>query len=80
MSADPRDPSVCPLCRRPNGCGLADGRGDCWCFALRIPSDQRGAIDSDTPSDVCLCQACLSERGRPVAVLRAMAESIRRWR
>lgn len=80
MSADPRDPSVCPLCDRPNGCGLAAGMGDCWCFDLSIPSDKRDAPPCEASADTCLCLACLSELGRPAAVLKTMAESIRRWR
>ncbi|MCP9468621.1 MAG: cysteine-rich CWC family protein [Nitrospira sp.] len=78
MSADPRDPSVCPLCRRPNDCGLAAGMGDCWCFDLSIPPNQQNTVGCDAPDDGCLCRACLVQWGQ--AALKTMCDTIRRWR
>lgn len=80
MNKTPHDPTICPLCEQPNECGLVAGKGSCWCFDLSIPSDKRDAPPCEASHDTCLCRACLSELGRPAAVLRTMAESIRRWR
>ncbi|MEO8000113.1 MAG: cysteine-rich CWC family protein [Gemmatimonadaceae bacterium] len=52
------DPSLCPLCARPNECAMVDGGKTCWCFSTpmardaieRIPSEQRGLA--------CVCRNC----------------------
>ncbi|MDX2011703.1 MAG: cysteine-rich CWC family protein [Myxococcaceae bacterium] len=57
MSASTIDASRCPLCSKPNGCGLAAGKPDCWCFSVtmdpaalaKVPPEAKGA---------CVCQAC----------------------
>ncbi|MCP9449759.1 MAG: cysteine-rich CWC family protein [Nitrospira sp.] len=81
MKRPPLDPSVCPLCERPNECELAAGKGHCWCFDLSLSPARPSAADSNKtmPEDVCLCQACLKEGGRSVT-LKTMGDAIRRWR
>lgn len=32
----PPDPRQCPLCGRPNECGMAAGKGSCWCFSTPV--------------------------------------------
>lgn len=73
------DPSICPLCERPNECGLAAGEGYCWCFDLSRPAVQPSAAGCAVPEDVCLCQACLQGGGWSV-MLKTMGDTIRQWR
>lgn len=50
--------TVCPLCGGPNGCGLAAGSSECWCFGARIPSSVIDRIPADARNASCICQTC----------------------
>jgi hypothetical protein len=45
----------CTECGLPNKCGVALGKGTCWCF-------QYPNIEMDKDSDVCLCESCLKKK------------------
>ncbi|MGV3740695.1 MAG: cysteine-rich CWC family protein [Burkholderiaceae bacterium] len=53
--------SVCPRCRTPFQCSVADGNKNepCWCMALPPLSPARAA--STGPADQCLCPTCLRQ-------------------
>ena len=51
---------TCPLCGGPNGCGLAAGSSECWCFSARIPSQVLDRIPPEARNASCICQACAS--------------------
>jgi hypothetical protein len=71
MSAPPEPVvtvSLCPLCRRANGCAMASmasgeaGATPCWCFAAdldRTALARAFAIDGGAS---CVCAACAAKR------------------
>ena len=56
--------SVCPLCRRPNGCAMAaaDGGSDaaspCWCVAAAIDPATLARASALDGGMACVCAAC----------------------
>jgi hypothetical protein len=56
--------SVCPLCRRANGCAMAasDGGGDaaspCWCVAAAIDPATLARASAHDGGRSCVCAAC----------------------
>ncbi len=70
---DPAD--RCPVCRKPNGCALAEGQesepcalaeGDesepCWCVGREFPAD---LLERAGDPEACICEACRAEATRP---------------
>lgn len=62
MPAIPVDSTVCPLCKQPNACRLAEAAScdeACWCkterfgpaLLARVPNEQRGRA--------CICRPCV---------------------
>jgi hypothetical protein len=49
---------VCPLCGRPNGCGLATDSTPCWCTSVSISESILKAIPLEARNVVCICKAC----------------------
>lgn len=61
----PIDPTRCPLCNAPNQCGMAAGRGTCWCFEQTIPREVLARVPEEAKDRVCVCARCAAgERGR----------------
>jgi len=52
------DPSICPLCGRPNDCGMAAGKSDCWCRYVTIPHEVLDRIPPEKSGKACVCRAC----------------------
>ncbi|QPC82808.1 cysteine-rich CWC family protein [Phototrophicus methaneseepsis] len=49
---------ICPRCGTPFVCGVAAGKGECWCFQMPmiIP------LPESDGAATCLCPYCLQER------------------
>ncbi|AHC15426.1 cobyrinate a,c-diamide synthase [Salinispira pacifica] len=45
----------CPLCGRPNRCGVESG--SCWCFSRIFPDDLKARV----PAGRCICEDCLND-------------------
>jgi hypothetical protein len=56
MSA-PIDPTRCPLCTKPNGCGVAAGQATCWCFSVTMDPAALAKVPPEA-TGACLCKAC----------------------
>jgi hypothetical protein len=50
--------NVCPICGKPNGCGLATDSTPCWCTNVNIPESVLKAIPPEARNVVCICKAC----------------------
>lgn len=60
-------PERCPLCNEPNECGVAKGKGVCWCFAEKaLPTEALSFLPSDAIDIACVCQVCAEELRRRV--------------
>jgi hypothetical protein len=57
-SAGSRDPSRCPLCGKPNQCGMVAGKTTCWCTSVTIPKAVIDLIPSDARGVACVCPEC----------------------
>lgn len=66
------DPARCPICGKPNDCGLAQGQSTCWCFSTPIPEAVLAAIPEAARNVACVCRECAT---RGVASTRAAAGS-----
>ena len=51
----------CPLCGEPNDCGLAAGKTDCWCFAVKISPAALVRLPEEARGKVCMCRKCAAE-------------------
>ncbi|TVP78104.1 MAG: hypothetical protein EA352_02580 [Gemmatimonadales bacterium] len=59
-------PSVCPRSRRPNRCGVVDGRAaSCWCRDVTAEPDLRAAGPVVGSREACLCRGCLEGHAWP---------------
>jgi len=65
MTTAPVDPARCPLCGGDNGCGMARGAGNCWCFAADMPAEVLERVPADLRGVACVCDACASGRRGP---------------
>lgn len=64
MTADPIDPSRCPLCGDANACGASQGAGTCWCFSTPIADEVRARVPAAQKDRACICERCASgQRG-----------------
>ena len=52
------DPKLCPLCHRPNGCGIADF-ANCWCRSTPVPRELLATLPADQRNRACICRACV---------------------
>ena len=55
----------CPICGIANDCGIALGKGTCWCFSTTIPPDVLARVPVEQRERVCICRAC-AESTAPV--------------
>lgn len=61
---------LCPLCQRPNLCGMSGGGSTCWCVHVVIPPKVLRAILPELRNEACLCKACAAgaaSRASPAA-------------
>lgn len=59
-AALPTDPSLCPLCHRPNGCAMAAGLPpeSCWCMNVTVSDQALAALPSSEIGTRCICRQC----------------------
>nr|WP_086940847.1 cysteine-rich CWC family protein [Thaumasiovibrio occultus] len=50
---------LCPSCKQPAQCDIANGKSHCWCFDV----EPVAAVPTDNQAQ-CLCRACLSNAQR----------------
>ena len=53
-------PDLCVLCGGVNGCGVAAGQSDCWCFATRVPEGLLARVPDEMRDRACICQVCIA--------------------
>jgi Cysteine-rich CWC len=67
MSAPPEPVvtvSLCPLCRRANGCAMASGEAGatpCWCFAADLDRTALARAFAVDGGASCVCAACAAK-------------------
>ena len=57
------DPSLCPLCGRPNACQLcstAASKGPCWCFEVEMPAELLARVPEALRNRACVCKECVT--------------------
>ncbi|HEV8548868.1 MAG TPA: cysteine-rich CWC family protein [Polyangiaceae bacterium] len=54
----PLDPSRCPLCGEPNGCGMAAGTSSCWCMTATIAPAALERLPEAARGELCVCAKC----------------------
>lgn len=52
------DAARCPLCQRPNACGMAAGKTTCWCFNVKLDPDALAKIPEEAKGKACICESC----------------------
>lgn len=62
--ADP-NPAKCPLCGRANECGMAAGKGTCWCFDVKLDPRALEKLPEAARGKACVCKACGALREAP---------------
>ena len=67
---DPIDPSKCPLCGKPNQCGIAAGKGTCWCFSEKVPETVLDQVPEAVRDEACVCEWCAVGRAK-LSVVRS---------
>ena len=68
------DPSVCPLCQRPNQCRLCTDttyKGPCWCERVEIPAALLARVPAELRNRACICQDCIEKERAGLAGLRS---------
>ena len=72
------DPTRCPLCGGPNDCGVAAGKGVCWCFSATVRSDVIERVPEELRGAACVCSTCATGRTAesPTHVPKAAGESV----
>lgn len=62
-------PTLCPICRQPNGCAMAgDGSSgsDCWCRQVAFPAAVLAAVPDEAKGRACICRRCAEGATAPV--------------
>ena len=52
------DPSICPLCSKPNACALVDGGKTCWCYSASISREAIERVPVEQQGMACICERC----------------------
>lgn len=52
------DPSLCPVCGKPNTCGMTQGKSECWCEGVQIDRAALARIPLEAKDRACLCPRC----------------------
>jgi hypothetical protein len=74
------DPTRCPLCGNPNDCGLAAGKGNCWCFTRSIPAEVLKRVPAEAYNIACVCRFCGKSQHALTRVLGQLTDLLRRHR
>jgi hypothetical protein len=56
------DPSLCPLCGRPNECAALRGESECWCKTVVVPQDVMDRVPMEARGVACVCRECAQVR------------------
>jgi uncharacterized iron-regulated membrane protein len=56
------DPERCPICGKPNQCGVRHVGGACWCLGQPIPDEVLAKIPAEMQDPACVCEACAFDR------------------
>ncbi|MEO0599882.1 MAG: cysteine-rich CWC family protein [Myxococcota bacterium] len=51
----------CPLCEKPNQCGIAIGAPSCWCMRTEVPASLLERVPGPLRGVVCVCEDCVRE-------------------
>ena len=62
------DEKRCPLCGEGNACGMAAGKGTCWCKALKIPAEVLERVPAEARDTACVCERCATGTKRALRV------------
>ena len=71
----PVDPTRCPLCGASNACGMAAGKGTCWCMALKIPPEVLERVPVEAQKEACICERCAAGASEGAGTKRALRVS-----
>lgn len=52
---------VCPLCKKENECGMANGLESCWCFNVIIAENILEKIPEEAKNRACICRQCAED-------------------
>lgn len=58
------DPSVCPICGKPNNCRLAQevpSPEPCWCTRIRISQHVLNLVPEQARNRACVCRSCVKK-------------------
>ena len=80
MTGSEEDPTLCPLCRQVNQCGMAGGTGTCWCFDSPIPPEVLALVPGEVAGKACVCRECALRPPPPTSQLTKVCDFIRKWR
>ncbi len=51
----------CPLCGKPNQCGIAIGATSCWCMRMEVPASLIERMPEALRGIVCVCEDCVRD-------------------
>jgi len=57
---------LCPVCGRPNDCGLAAGKSDCWCASINISPAALDRVPDEAKGKICICARCAGAKAAKV--------------
>lgn len=49
----------CPLCGKPNQCGVTSGAPSCWCMRTEVPKQLIERVPDALKGIVCICEDCV---------------------
>ena len=64
--------SRCPLCGAANECGVAAGKGVCWCFSVQMPEAALAAVPEAERMQACICEACAAAAALDRALVKPL--------
>ncbi|TYO94908.1 cysteine-rich CWC protein [Geothermobacter ehrlichii] len=53
------DPTICPICKGDNNCGLHADPGPCWCVDVEIPAALIDLVPPELKRKACICLSCI---------------------
>ncbi len=78
MTSPAPEAERCPLCGERNDCGMAAGKGGCWCFTATIPHEVLERVPPEARGVACVCPACASGKRHPAKLFARIEELMRR--
>ena len=52
-------PSVCPICKKENGCMAESNAAACWCISVNINQQLLQHVPADLKGKQCICSDCI---------------------